>query len=72
MWESARWSASAAAPRSTTSRTPEGRRTLLEIELTEGYPQLDSAKNDDEAEYLVPVRWIYTVSRLKQAWRIDV
>ncbi|CAM3516970.1 endonuclease NucS domain-containing protein [Halomonas lysinitropha] len=45
--------------------TPEGPRTLPEMTLTEGYPQIDPAKDDDEAEYLVPVRWIYTVSRDK-------
>lgn len=43
--------------------TPEGPRTLPEMTLTEGYPQIDPAKDDDEAEYLVPVRWLHTVSR---------
>ncbi|WP_282041067.1 endonuclease NucS domain-containing protein [Halomonas alimentaria] len=43
--------------------TPEGPRTLPEMTLTEGYPQIDPDKDDDEAEYLVPVRWLHTVSR---------
>lgn len=43
--------------------TPEGPRTLQEMELTEGYPQINPTKDDDEAEYLVPVRWIHTVRR---------
>jgi hypothetical protein len=43
--------------------TPEGPRTLPEMTLTEGYPQIDPAKDDDEAEYLLPVRWLHTVSR---------
>ncbi|MFC2993442.1 hypothetical protein [Halomonas tibetensis] len=43
--------------------TPAGPRTLPEMTLIEGYPQIDPAKDDDEAEYLVPVRWIYTISR---------
>lgn len=43
--------------------TPEGTKTLLDMELIEGYPHLDPAKDDEEAEYLVPVRWLHTVSR---------
>ena len=45
--------------------TPEGPRTLPEMELLEGSLQLNSAADDDEAEYLVPVRWIHTVPRDK-------
>ncbi|MDT0501769.1 MULTISPECIES: hypothetical protein [unclassified Halomonas] len=43
--------------------TPEGPRTLLEMKLGEDYAQLNPEKDDDEAEYLVPVRWLHTVSR---------
>lgn len=43
--------------------TPEGPKTLLEMDLIEGYPQINPAVDDDEAEYLVPVRWIHTVPR---------
>ncbi|TDB04643.1 endonuclease NucS domain-containing protein [Halomonas marinisediminis] len=43
--------------------TPEGPRTLLEMTLGEDYAQLGPEKDDDEAEYLVPVRWLHTVSR---------
>jgi hypothetical protein len=43
--------------------TPEGLKTLLEMELVEDYPQLNLETPDEDAEYLVPVRWIHTVDR---------
>ena len=44
-------------------QTTEGPKTLLEMDLKEGYPELTQQRDDDHAEYLVPVRWIHTTSR---------
>ena len=43
--------------------SPDGPKNMLEMDLIESYPQLDPAAPDEEGEYLVPVRWIHTVSR---------
>ena len=46
--------------------TEEGSRTLLELTSQEEYPHLYRQLNiddDDAAEFLVPVRWLYTVCR---------
>lgn len=42
--------------------TEQGRRTLLEIASEKDYPHLFKSGEDEDAEYLVPVRWLYTVS----------
>jgi hypothetical protein len=39
----------------------QGKRTLPEIVSEREYPHL--YRSDDAAEYLVPVRWIHTISR---------
>lgn len=43
--------------------TDQGEKTLLEINTVEPYSHLDSSADDDNAEYLVPVRWLHTVDR---------
>lgn len=45
--------------------TEEGSRSLLELTSQEDYFHLyrNEGGDEDEAEYLVPVRWIHTVSR---------
>lgn len=45
--------------------TKEGSRTLLELVSQEEYPHLfhQPSSDEDEAEFLVPVRWLHTVSR---------
>ncbi|MDR5900120.1 endonuclease NucS [Halomonas vilamensis] len=43
--------------------TEQGRRTLLEIASEKDYPHLYTSDEDEEAEYLVPVRWLYILSR---------
>lgn len=42
--------------------TEQGRRTLLEMASEKDYPHLYKSDEDEEAEYLVPVRWLYTLS----------
>lgn len=41
--------------------TAQGSRTLLDLGLEGRVPHLGAEVDDDEAEYLVPVRWLYTV-----------
>lgn len=43
--------------------TSDEPRTLRDLELIEGYSDLDPDAADEDAEYLVPVRWLYTVDR---------
>lgn len=43
--------------------TPEGPKTLLEIDLSEPYTDLSLATDEDNAEYLVPVKWLHTVDK---------
>jgi hypothetical protein len=45
--------------------TESGEKTLLEVPLVESYSNLNADAADDEAEYLVPVRWLHTVDRDK-------
>jgi len=45
--------------------TNDGRKSLLDITSKESYPHLyrGEAIDDEDAEYLVPVRWVHTISR---------
>ena len=45
--------------------TASGAKTLLELASASEYPHLYRVLDDEEesAEYLVPVRWLYTVER---------
>jgi hypothetical protein len=43
--------------------TKDGPQRLTESELSEPYPHLDTDADDEHAEYLVPVKWVYTVDR---------
>lgn len=43
--------------------TPEGNLTLKQMENTESYRHLDPNADDETAEYLVPVRWVHTVTK---------
>ncbi len=40
-----------------------GSKTLLELASQSTYPHLYRNDDDEQAEYLVPVRWLQTVSR---------
>jgi len=43
--------------------TDDGPKSLLDIEFDENYRNLTRSTEPDSAEYLVPVRWLHTVSR---------
>lgn len=43
--------------------TEEGPKTLFEIKTQEHYKHLSPNADDETAEYVVPVRWLHTVSR---------
>ncbi|WP_202114735.1 hypothetical protein [Vreelandella zhuhanensis] len=43
--------------------TAQGSKTLLELASQSIYPHLYRNHDDEQAEYLVPVRWLHTVSR---------
>lgn len=44
-------------------KAPDGSGTYGADELPERYPHADATRSDDNAEYLVPVEWEYTVDR---------
>ena len=46
--------------------TPDGQKTLLDLETSGTYALLPES-NDDEAEYLVPVKWLHAVE-IKEAF----
>lgn len=48
--------------------TPDGPRHLTDMALEEAYGHLNPDVDDEHAEYLVPVEWLYTVPR-SQAFR---
>jgi len=43
--------------------TPDGPKLLNELTLPEPYSHIDSSCADEDAEYLVPVKWLHTVDR---------
>ena len=43
--------------------TEQGDKTLQEIRTVEPYTHLNASADDEQAEYLVPVRWLHTVDR---------
>lgn len=43
--------------------TPDGPKTLSEMEVTGSYRHLNRGSDDETAEYLVPVRWLATVPK---------
>ncbi|SCY10886.1 PDDEXK family nuclease [Thiohalorhabdus denitrificans] len=52
--------------------TPDGPKTLTQLKLHENYEHLNPSADADKAEYLVPVKWLYTVDRAHAFWEVGL